>query len=236
MLLGRGHRHARERLVDLVQVPVASASCRSSCRATPARATGAIVNHSGSTAALASATIFASTGSRAPPRASPLAITSAAAPSLIDDAFAAVTVPSLRERRPQAARTSTGRRAPAPRPGRRRRSPFFAAISHGTISPLNLPLACAGARAPVGLGRERVLVLAGEAVLRRDHVAAVAHVHVLVRVPQAVVDHRVDDLAVAHAVAAARLGQHVGRVGHALHAARDDHARRRRPGCRGART
>jgi hypothetical protein len=41
---------------------------------------------------------------------------------------------------------------------------------------------------------------------------AAAHVLVVVGVPQAVVDHRVDELAVAQPEALAGLGQQVGRV------------------------
>ena len=153
-----------------------------------------------------------------------LVTTSAAAPSLIDDAFAAVTVPSFEKAARRAANFDG-----SPRPGSSSWSTTTRALLardlDGRDLGLELPARLRGARAPVRLGGEGVLILAREAVLRRDHVAAVAHVEVLVRIPEAVVDHRVDDLAVAHAVAAARLGQHVGRVGHALHAARDDDLR-----------
>ena len=64
----------------------------------------------------------------------------------------------------------------------------------------------------VALGRKRVLVFAGEPVLLRDQVAAIAHVHLVVGIPEPVVHHRIDDLLIAHAVAAARTRHEVGRV------------------------
>src|SRR5436305_1149125 len=48
-----------------------------------------------------------------------------------------------------------------------------------------------GERAPVRLGREGVLILPRDALLLRAQLAAVAHVDVLVRVPQAVLNERV---------------------------------------------
>ena len=60
-------------------------------------------------------------------------------------------------------------------------------------------------RAFVRLGRELVLCFARDATDLADVVlGARAHVHRVERAPQAVVDHRVDDLVVAHAVAGAR--------------------------------
>jgi hypothetical protein len=47
-------------------------------------------------------------------------------------------------------------------------------------------------------------------------------VHRVERAPEAVADHRVDQLTVVHAVALARVGKQVGRAGHRLHAAGDD--------------
>ena len=58
--------------------------------------------------------------------------------------------------------------------------------------------------------------LVGE-VLGRD-----AHVDVVEGVRESVVDHRVDELGVAHAGAEARARQQVGRARHVLHAAGDD--------------
>ena len=71
--------------------------------------------------------------------------------------------------------------------------------------------------------RQWILHRARDAVLLGDLLAGDAHVEVVVDVPQAVPDHRVDQLAVAEAHARARFRQQVRRVAHALHAAGDDH-------------
>ena len=70
--------------------------------------------------------------------------------------------------------------------------------------------------------RERVLVLAADALVDRHALGVGAHVAVLDRAPQPVGDGRVDELAVAEPVAEARLRQQVRRLVHRLHAARDD--------------
>jgi hypothetical protein len=84
-------------------------------------------------------------------------------------------------------------------------------------------IACLGARRR-GDG-ELVLRLAGEVVAAGAVLGEGAHQAALVllgvAVFQAVEEHVVHHLAVAEAVAAARLGQQVGRVGHRLHAAGD---------------
>jgi hypothetical protein len=74
--------------------------------------------------------------------------------------------------------------------------------------------------AGVALGRELVLGLTGDAA-ERPAVAlgARAHVHGVERAPQAVLDQRVEHLAVPHAVPGPGLGQEVRRVGHRLHPA-----------------
>ena len=59
-------------------------------------------------------------------------------------------------------------------------------------------------------------------VLDRDALGVRAHVAVLDGAPQAVVDGRVDQLAVAEAEAEARAGHEVGRLVHGFHAACDD--------------
>ena len=80
-----------------------------------------------------------------------------------------------------------------------------------------------------------VLRVAADVVVLGDDLAGVAHVALLERAPQAVVDHRVDDLAVAHAQPVAHARQQVGAVAHRLHAAGDgdvDVADARSPGRR----
>ncbi len=70
--------------------------------------------------------------------------------------------------------------------------------------------------------RECVLVLAADAVLDRDTFGVGAHVAVLDRAPQPVVDGRVDQLTVAEAEAEPGTRDEVRRLVHRLHAARDD--------------
>ncbi len=69
------------------------------------------------------------------------------------------------------------------------------------------------------------MFLAGEVVLVRTHFAEHAHGLAVVRVGQAVPRHMIDQLAVAVADTGARV-DHVRRVGHRLHAARDDNGGR----------
>ena len=88
---------------------------------------------------------------------------------------------------------------------------FFCLIGTGTIWPAKF--------LAVGLGRELVAagvgvaVLPGDAVPLGDVLRGDAHVVVVERVPQAVVDHVINDLGVrhSHAVAVAALGQQEGR-------------------------
>ncbi|MOA09461.1 hypothetical protein D3C78_1292920 [compost metagenome] len=71
---------------------------------------------------------------------------------------------------------------------------------------------------------KRILLLARELVLGCAVFAKRAHGTAgLVSVLQAVEHHVVENLVVAHAVAAAALLQQVRRIGHAFHAARDHH-------------
>ncbi|CRP52210.1 hypothetical protein PAERUG_P5_London_26_VIM_2_01_09_02983 [Pseudomonas aeruginosa] len=72
-------------------------------------------------------------------------------------------------------------------------------------------------------GGEGVLLLAGQAVLLRQVLGGDAHVVVVEGVPQAVLDHAVDQLRMAHAQAGAGAGHDVGRQAHVLLAAGDDH-------------
>ena len=86
-------------------------------------------------------------------------------------------------------------------------------------------LAGAGQR----LDRIGVLVGAGELIGLSGGLAEIAHRAAgLVGVFKAVHHHVIDDAVVADAIAAARLGQQIGRVGHALHAAGDARSRRSR--------
>src|SRR4029453_3175597 len=84
----------------------------------------------------------------------------------------------------------------------------------------------------VGLGRELVAaggvgvaVLPGDAVPLGDVLRGDAHVVVVERVPQAVVDHVINDLGVrqSHAVAVAALGKQEGRLVHVLDPAGQHH-------------
>jgi hypothetical protein len=87
-----------------------------------------------------------------------------------------------------------------------------------------------GRDGPLGaLQRELVLVLARDVVLLGDALGGVAHVEVVVDLPEAVLDHGVDQDAVAQAVAGARLGHQVRRVAHALGPAGDHHLGLARP-------
>ena len=63
-----------------------------------------------------------------------------------------------------------------------------------------------GGGAAVGFCGEGVLFGAGDGVLVGDELGTDAHVEVVVNLPETVVDHGVDELAVAHAVAGAGLG------------------------------
>ena len=67
--------------------------------------------------------------------------------------------------------------------------------------------------------RPGVLALAVDLLLAGAQLTGAAHMEVVVRIPKPVEDHPVDEIAVAHPVARAGLGQVVGRVGHRLHAA-----------------
>jgi hypothetical protein len=139
------------------------------------------------------------------------------------EAFPGVTVPSL---------SKAGRRRASPSTLESARGPssfattigscFRCGTETGTISASNLPASHRGAGAPVALDGEGVLLLAGDVELPRDELAGVAHVVVVVDVPETVEDHPVEQLSVPEPLPGARLGQVVGRVGHRLHAAGHD--------------
>ncbi len=73
------------------------------------------------------------------------------------------------------------------------------------------------------LGGELVLGLAREAVLLRGGIGKTTHELPIPGALQAVVEHVIQHFLVAHAIAGAGLGQQVGRIGHRLDAAGDDH-------------
>ena len=139
--------------------------------------------------------------------------TSAAAPSLTGGALPAVTVPSFLNAGLSAASDSTvvvaadgfvaiddDRLALLLRHGDRRASPFDES-----------PLGGGHGRPPVALQRVPVLTCTTDLVLRRDHFAGVAHVPILERAPESVVDHRIDDLAVSHSQPFARAVEEIRR-------------------------
>ena len=99
----------------------------------------------------------------------------------------------------------------------------------GAISALNRPSSMRGNRAPVAAQGQLVLVLAADAVGLRGPLGELAHVLVVIRVQQAVVDDGVDQLAVAQPVAEAGVGQQVGREVHVFHAAGDEEVALARP-------
>ena len=71
-------------------------------------------------------------------------------------------------------------------------------------------------------GGQRVLIRAGDAVLRSEVFRGDAHVVAVEDFPKAVLDHLVDEGAVAHAIARARLVEEVGRLAHGLRSAGHD--------------
>mmetsp|Transcript_5808 Transcript_5808/g.17490 ORF Transcript_5808/g.17490 Transcript_5808/m.17490 type:complete len:354 (-) Transcript_5808:229-1290(-) len=87
---------------------------------------------------------------------------------------------------------------------------------------LELALPVGPERPPERLDREVVLLLPCDGEILGALLAAVSHVHVVVRVPKPVLDHPIPDLLVAHPVLglAAIHGEVVGHAGHRLHAPR----------------
>ena len=148
--------------------------------------------------------------------------TSAAAPSLMPDALPAVTVPSLVNAGLSAASFS----AVVPARG-------YSSCVTRTGGPLllrhfdgdDLPVEDAGVHRNLGpalaLGGERVLVLARDDVAPADLLGGHAHVASLDRAGQAFLQHRVDDLGVAHPIAPARALQQIRGVAHRFGAARE---------------
>ena len=124
-----------------------------------------------------------------------LMTTTAAAPSEICEADPAVIVPSLAERRAQPAqRLGGGVAADALVRGERRSGrPCAAGSRPATISSSNTPFFCGRGGQLVRAGRERVLLLAGQAVALRCSSRSPRPIGDLVeRAEQRVVGHRVD--------------------------------------------
>ncbi len=69
---------------------------------------------------------------------------------------------------------------------------------------------------------ELILLLPRDVVLFGDKFAGDAHVEIFVHVPEAVVNHRVEEFLIAEAEAGARALQQIRAVRHGLHAAGDD--------------
>ena len=78
-------------------------------------------------------------------------------------------------------------------------------------------------RAAMAFECERILLFARHAELGCDLVALRRHRHREVLIPQTVVNHRIDQRAVAEAIAEARVAQQVGRVRHRFHSAGRNH-------------
>ena len=79
-------------------------------------------------------------------------------------------------------------------------------------------------RALMAREREPVLLFAREAQFDGDFAPLRRHRHRKILIPQSVVDHRVDQRAVAEAIAEARVAQQIRRVRHRLHSAGGDDA------------
>ena len=156
-----------------------------------------------------------------------LITTTAAAPSLIVDAFPAVTVPPSRNAPRNLASVSavvSGRM-----PSSRRSqvlSPLRAGISTGDDLVVENPGVPGFCGQLVRAGRERVLVLAGDDVDVVARLGEQAHRLIGECVVQAVEGHVVDEGDVAVLVTAAGTGQKVRGLTHRLHAAGDDDVER----------
>ena len=189
--------------------------------------TGAIITHFGFEPAGWPAPRCAPSASiRAPSPCAADITTSAAAPSLTPGALPAVTVPSFlnagfRARSVSMVVSSRGDSSLLNKPGG---APFFfAGISTGTICSLKRHSFMALTALRCEFSGVFVLLFARDPVLLGNILAGVAHVIVVVNVPQAVMNHRVDDLLIAQTESFARVRQKIRSIGHALHAAGDDH-------------
>ena len=100
-------------------------------------------------------------------------------------------------------------------------SPRRCGTSTGTISSAKSPFFCAAAARWCERAAKRVLLLARQRVALVVALGGRTHGLAVEGVGEAVEGHRVDEFGVAVLDALARLRQHVWRVGHRLHAARD---------------
>ena len=146
----------------------------------------------------------------------------AAAPSFSPDALAAVTVPSFENAgfRPASDSAVTPWRTNSSVANAQRLALALRNLDRHDFVVETARL-LRGFRLVLRQRRERVLLLARDAVFLRDVFRRHAHVVLVVHVPQAVDDHRVDQLRVAHAEAVARARQHVRRGAHVFLAAGD---------------
>src|SRR5262249_13858640 len=71
-----------------------------------------------------------------------------------------------------------------------------------------------------GVG-ELILLLAGDMVHLGHNLGLFSHMHALKGAPETVMDYGVHQFCGAHTIAGARLGQEIGCVAHAFHAASD---------------
>src|SRR6266704_3004410 len=182
--------------------------------------TGAIITHLGSTPLTACATIRAIGCLPSRDAFRSLVTINAAAPSFVPGALPAVTVPSFLKAGLSFASasmevSSRGDSSYLMKTG----SPFFCGTSMGRIW-ASKKHELRARRVLVAFDGELVLLFASDAVFFRNQFAGHAHMKIFVSVPEAVVDHRVDELSIADAVAGAGLRQKIGTVGHGLHPAR----------------
>ena len=214
-VLHRRHGDDREGLVDLEQIHVGGLPAGALASTVWIAPTGAMVNHSGSCAWLACATMRAM-GLR-PGRAAALAraSTRAAAPSAMDEELAAVTVPSLPKAGFRVGIFSTDT-VNGVSSRSTTRSPLRSVTVTGAISAVEGAGFDRGQRAAHGLGGKRILVGAREAILRGSRIGEAAHELAVPGALQAVVEHVVEDFAVPQAIAGTGLEQQVGRVRHRL--------------------
>ena len=148
--------------------------------------------------------------------------TNAAAPSLTPGALPAVTVPSFLKaaRSPASASTLVSARTDSSCANDERRALLLRDLDRDDLV-LEPSLRGGVRRLAMALDGVGVLVFASDLELFGDVLAGHAHVALVERAPEAVVDHRVDERAVAHAQSFAHAREQVRGVAHRLHAAGD---------------